>query len=73
MVLLSSFMSADRIIEFLKMGTLPMTVSWWTLLFSSSDRMEEDSGFLHHGIALKAKVLYYFAMVFGVIGNWYVF
>lgn len=41
MVLLSSFISADRIIEFLKMGTLPMTVSWWKLLFSSSDRTEK--------------------------------
>lgn len=35
--------------------------------------MEEDSGFPHHGIALKAEVLCCFLMVFGVIGNWYIF
>lgn len=33
--------------------------------------MEEDSGFPHHGIALKAKVLCCFVMFFGVISNWY--
>lgn len=44
------------------MGILPMTVSWQKLLFSNSDRMEEDSGFSHPGIALKAEVLCCFVM-----------
>lgn len=35
--------------------------------------MEEDSGFFHHGIALKAEVLCCFVMVFGFIDNWYAF
>lgn len=55
------------------MGILPVTVPWQKLLFSSSDLMEEDSGFFHHGVALKAEVLCCFVMVFGFIDNWYAF
>ena len=35
--------------------------------------MEEDSGFSHRGIALKAEVTLLLVVAFGFIDNWYVF